>query len=85
MSFLAAQLFLQQGFNIYGVYMIAGIIKIMGFVFSVLIERIFYAKRMYFLKNLGLSYRRIFTYIFLLDLGYYAIILTGCWMIRNFI
>jgi len=85
MSVLAARLFLQEGFNVYGVYIIASSIKIVGYALSLAVERMFYAKRGYFFKNVGLSYSRIFAYILLLDLGYYIIILLICWIVKSFI
>ncbi|GAA4779054.1 hypothetical protein GCM10023231_02140 [Olivibacter ginsenosidimutans] len=84
MSVLAVLLFLQEGFDLYGVYLISVLIKSVGYLFSVAIERMFYANRVYFFKNLGLSYRWIFTYLFLLDFGYYLLILIGCRIIGNF-
>lgn len=67
-------------------YLLLVIIKGIGYGLSVVIEKWFYAKsREYFFKNLGLGYRHIFGYLFLVDALLFIIIFFGWKMIMNFL
>lgn len=41
--------------------------KLIGYIVSITLERLFYSDRRVFFYNLGLSYRRIFSMLFLFD------------------
>lgn len=77
--------FWKYGFQVYGIYALSMLLKLIGYVLSIGVEKLLHSNRGYFFQNLGLPYRCLFAFLFLLDLFYLFIMLLVCGMVRAFI
>lgn len=67
-------------------YVLATAAKVLGYGVSILIEKWFFAgHREYFFKNMGLGYRHIFGFVFIVDLVLFAVIIWGWKTIGNYL
>jgi len=56
-----------KGFGYYNLYMLALLFKAIGYGITVLVEKLFFESREYYFRNLGLSYRQLFSILFSAD------------------
>jgi len=78
-------LFWKFGFNAPPIYFLALFIKLIGYALSILAEKWLNANRSFFFRNLGLSYRHLFLWLFSIDLLYLLFFLLICWIIQVYI
>ncbi len=87
-SVFAVALVLRQEWadNLVGAYVLALLAKLLGYGISVVIEKWFFAgQREYFFKNMGLGYRHIFGFLFVID-GILLVIVYWAWnTIHNYL
>ena len=66
-SLFFSYLFFIKGFDKLNLYFYSVIFKLMGYILSVMIEKIIFPERQYFFRNLRFSYRKIFSVLFITD------------------
>jgi len=76
-SLIIGLFFAIDGYGNPGPYVMIIIMKPIGWIFSIFIERFFLSKHSYFYKNQGLGFRRIFSNIIIYDIAMlFSIIIT---------
>lgn len=72
--------------NLVGAYILAILAKLLGYGISVVIEKWFFAgQRAYFFKNMGLGYRHIFGFLFLVDGVLLVLVYLGWQTMQNYL
>jgi len=84
-SLLTSVFFILNGFNQSGIYSFAIFLKLIGWLFSIGIYRMFYLSTAYFFKNQGIGFKKILVNLILFDLITFAAILTISWICQNFL
>ncbi|WP_316832024.1 hypothetical protein [Pedobacter aquatilis] len=85
LSLLSGIFFVIDGFEKPGGYAMALLMKPTGWLFSIIVERFFLRKHLYFYKNMGLGFRRILVNIIAYDIAFLIIIITVSLLCRNFL
>ena len=80
-----AYIFYLKGFDKYPLYMVVIICKMIGYLVSVSIERMFFSKRHYYYRNMGLGYTTVFGWLLILDITLFLIIFTLAHLWSNYI
>ncbi|SER87111.1 hypothetical protein SAMN04488023_11919 [Pedobacter rhizosphaerae] len=83
-SLLIAVLFYLKGFNQSDTYVLAFFIKLFTWAFSIGIYFMFYESTAYFFQNMGVSIRKIMTYLISCDVLIFISILTILFYVDNF-
>jgi hypothetical protein len=78
-------LFFIKGFDIYPLYMLALMFKFTGYFISGVIERVFFAGRHHYYRNMKLGYAKVFGILYLLDFVLMVIILSLTYLCRSYI
>ena len=78
-------LFVIKGFDKVDLFNIAIVLKLIAYTLTIVIEKLFFSNRVFYYKNLGLSYRRVLGTYFGLDFIIFLLLLLifSLWM--NFI
>ncbi len=84
-SLLIGLFFVIDGYKNPGPYVMALIMKPIGWMFSIIIERYFLTKHSYFYKNQGLSFRRILSNIVIYDILLLFSLVIIILLCRNFL
>jgi hypothetical protein len=85
LSLFFGYLFFLKGFDKAPLYSIALFFKLVAYGTTVSIEKLFFSVRNYYYRNLGLSYRRIFSVLFAVDMMLFISLLVVVALCRNFI
>jgi hypothetical protein len=83
-SLLTAVLFYLKGFNQSDTYVFAFFIKLVGWAFSIGIYFMFYESTAYFFQNMGVSFKKIITYLISFDILLFISILIILFYVNNF-
>lgn len=81
LSVAIAYVFYLKGLDAYPLYTLALMTKFVGYGTSVALEVVLFAKRAYYFQNIGLSYKKIFSLLFLADFLLFCLMLLGCGLI----
>ena len=84
-SLITGLFFVINGFDKPGAYLMALIMKPIGWGFSIVFDCLFFKKQSYFYKNMGLGFRKILTNIIFYDLIIFTVIIIICFICRNFL
>ncbi|MCY1532960.1 hypothetical protein D9M68_682620 [compost metagenome] len=85
LSLFLCALFYIKGFDKTLLYTIALFNKGIGYAVTIAIEKLFFGKRSFYYKNLGISYGRLFSMFFILDVLIFITLLLCAWLLRSFI
>ena len=84
-SLIIGLFFVIDGYTKPGPYVMIIIMKPVGWIFSIVIERFFLTRHSYFYKNQGLGFRRILINIIIYDIALLFSIIITCLLCRNFL
>ena len=84
-SLFFLNLFYLKGFDKVNLYNLAIAFKLIGYVVTFVIEKLFFSYRIFYYYNLGISYRRILGTFFTLDFGLFVSLLMLCWLWKIFL
>lgn len=82
-SLFFTYLFFLKGFDKINLYYYAIIFKSIGYVLSVMLEKVIFPERKYFYRNLRISYRKIFSILFIPDFVIFMVLLMFTYKILN--
>ena len=74
-SIFFTYLFVIKGFDKVDLYNIAIVFKLIAYTVTIVIEKLFFSNRVFYYKNLGLSYRRVLGTYFGLDFIIFLLLL----------
>jgi len=85
LSLFFGYLFFLKGFDKAPLYSIALFFKLIAYGTTLSIEKLLFSQRRYYYRNLGLSYRRIFTVLYAAEFTLFISLLMLVAVCRNFI
>src|SRR6478609_111224 len=85
LSLFFAYLFLHKGFDKIPLYNLAIAFKIVAYLKTFGIEKLLFEQQAFYYRNLGLSYRKLFSTFFAIDFVLFLILLIVAFVCRSFI
>jgi hypothetical protein len=85
LSLYLTYLFVLKDFDKVNLYNIAIALKLIGYAFTLTIEKLFFAQRSFYYRNLGLSYKRILGVFFGLDFLIFIVLLMFSYLCKSYI
>ncbi|WP_199119517.1 hypothetical protein [Pedobacter sp. ASV28] len=85
LSLFFLHLFYLKGFGKVGLYNILTAFKLMGYVVTLLTEKLLFDRRKFYYYNLGLGYRKVLGIFFAIDFVLCAVLLMFCWLCTSFV